>query len=80
MRTLRDELIVYFLLNPDDTLTVSDICVKFSRNRSSINEALRTSASDGLLQRERLAGNYFTYSIGPWLKERLATLQPRNSK
>lgn len=75
----RDELIVFFVMNPDEVATAEDICVKFDRRRNHINEALQTAARDGLVQRER-EGRSYLYSIGPWLKERLATLQPRNPK
>lgn len=75
----RDELLVFFAMNPDEQMSAEDLCVKFGRRRNHVNEALLTAARDGLVQRER-EGRCYVYSIGPWLKERLATLQPRNLK
>lgn len=67
MITLRDVVIVHFALNPDDTLTVADICAKTDRNEKSVYDAASTMVRDGMLVTRRIENTTFFY-IGPALK------------
>ena len=46
---LRDRLIVYFTLN-DEQLTLEDVCVKFSTNRSTAQQSLMNMRRAGLVE------------------------------
>jgi hypothetical protein len=66
--------VMFFLENPDEALTTSDLAAKFGGRATSNGDALRLAVRLGFLARECAGrGHLATFRAGPKLLEVLAT-------
>lgn len=64
------QVAVYFAANPEEALTVEDICVKFGANQAAAASAMRSARENGLVavQTEDYGGGKTVlYTPGPAL-------------